>query len=556
MKYLAPFILIVVGLCVGCRRDSAADFLLAEADSLRFSDPEMALQVLAKVDTGRMDTEQSARYGVLLTHSMFRARRPVEDEDLIERAYDYYENRESSPYNGWAHYCLSLISQANGGNDSLTIDHARKFLKCAQTVNDYYMAFYSNYNLGTLFEVWFPGDSARYYLGQAADLAKERGDTMRYIVSKIGIGRTHIRGHNMEAARKEFATLLPLTDKWAEYKAEINMLYARTYYHEEKYDSALVYFDKAERTMKEIIHYGDSLNIYMFKGATLLKTGNYDEAVKYIEKGKDTTTLVGHGIYHLNRCRLAEARGDYAGALGEHKLYSAMNDSVNRRALAARALRWKMILDRNEVAAERDRLQLVNARKDMCIGLLIFALTMIAVALAWVRTRRARKRTEIDMARQDVVMQSSADAQQSVCAASQADVDQLRDMLMRTDEIIMRIRHMAETAPGNYWSVNPDTSMRLSPAEVEHIGSVIDLCYPGFNAGLSARANRELKPEEVTLCRLVRLKVKSRHIAVILNVSTVTLRKRKSRLKADVFGLGSEVSLDDWLLSGLPDVDS
>lgn len=429
IAFLAVALALLAAACEGGDRNST----LSRADNLMATRPDSALAILERIMPSTLNSdEQRAYHSLLLTQARFRCYQPLDNEQPITAAVEYYRAAD------WQHdsiarerYTRSLLYYGAAKEDkgdaiaavrlyrqALDVAGDGDLINRAQLNMRLGVTFYNNAIMSDMTAHYFR--EARHYYSLADDSA-HTAVAMGFLGSIYRVA-DHSRSHAMLDSAATLAKRLQLIDEYAE---DLNML-ARCLYYDGDYRAAIakalpVYRLKPDDT-------DCRLNLAMAYARLAL-----NDSANFYYAGVDTTQLSNsQQINNIEyQIATAETEGDYRKTLTLVRQQQAINDRNLFTPLRQKLIDNDLEARTDATSHYRDDAEL---KGDTILTLrnLIVALAIALLALfAYYHIKRARdnRRWQHTI---DRLKQEAAQADGSALTTDNDSNEQLRQRLADT----------------------------------------------------------------------------------------------------------------------------
>jgi len=519
-----------------------------------FVRPDSALMLLNVLtdDSQKFNAKNKARYALFMSQAKSRNYVKAESDSLINIAIGYYSSTNDKKRLAWSHVYASDVYH-DLGNDSLSLRHIMTANSIAKDVDSDRLHMHIQYFWGNRIMHKPPYMEGINHLREARRYAEACQDTAKIIVCSNDAAMSYLYMRRFGAARKELSSIGQFISKkpFRRYASSNYSCMALSFYSEDSIKQALIYIDKAISNIPYIANNSvDSLYLFSLKGVILSKLGEYDSARHYIHRGFSESSFNSIARYNFNMSRIEEGSGDYKNALKYHKLYSDALDSIHKQDLKDKVLDYENKYRILEVSTERDILKSNNRSMWLIIGGLTIAIGLLAL---WFKYKSEQKMREFDRLSHAKDCMNAEAIEQIQSRANELlkrrhiNEDYLKKRIYEADFALKKIRDLKNTNKNI-----PQKSIKTMALTVEDTDSMklsVDACHNGFIRRL-AEEFPMLNEDDLTLCCLIKLGVQSCQIAILLNITGNTLKKRKQRLKIEKLGLQNcDMTLDEWILA-------
>lgn len=321
-----------------------------------------------------------------------------------------------------------------------------------------------------------------------------------------------------------------------------------------------------------LINDSEDKSLMSMKGRIFTDLCQYDSAAYYIEQSKCQDHYYQLATYYGDKADLEEMAHNYKDALEYRKIYDAYLDSSYSEDKQNDLLKIQKLYDYSSLLAQRNSLQQESHSKSVLVIVLSLSF-VIALMLAWIIYGRLKKKAKMTIeAKQLLINQSmqlvkdrnyelmrmrqQAHDQETELMGSLSMKDEemaqlkqkqreLKNRIFQMDEVIRKIEGLKEMNEAK--KIRSASDVALSDRELDNLLNSVNLCFDGFIDRLKSHF-AELTPSDLYLCSLLKMKVSSQNIGLLLQINDATLRKRKYRLKNKKMMIGDNFeSLDDFL---------
>lgn len=558
-----PFIiccLIIFSALMGCQSHKGREALtLQKVESIMYMHPDSALSWLQNIkNPEKLEESLKAHYALLLVQAQYKNGISVENDSMLQIAYQYYNHSADSLRKAWSCFYLAQVYR--------DLDLKEKALKyfyeadvAGKAVVDYKFKNLLYYHWGALFNHEALFSEATEKLKTALHYAVLMNDTAKQIVDWRGLGWNYIGTKEYENAYsclKEGIKLSVLKDKLL-----LSRLYhdlAVTFHYDNQPLKALHYINLC---LKEDFDRTEDLeNFYATKGDIFLDLQKYDSARYYYEKIHSYDTYVDKGAYHLCWAKLEEAVGDCCQAFYHRKQYDLYLDTIYQEGLDKQMLKLQRQYDYVSIKQENSELKMKEQRSHIFILAISFTLVVALLFIGIIytlysRARRSKeealrskesfaKEMEVKLLENSVSLQQMQNEKEMLLVNHHQQQQEMADEIMRNNEILKRIKASSdECLKHPIQNVN-----MLSEGELGDMVAMTNICFNHFADRLQTEFPK-LTASDIHLCCLIRLGIPEQNILYLLDIGKTVLRKRKSRLKCEKLVLQENASLYDFLLA-------
>ncbi|MEQ8905605.1 histidine kinase dimerization/phosphoacceptor domain -containing protein [Ekhidna sp.] len=259
-------------------------------------------------------------------------------------------------------------------------------------------------NLGVLF--YYNGDTEKSfeYYKKSIDIDAALGDSLgvaRSLINLAAIANTYGEWEKAFRYLKRGEKIAVFQDENGEVIRAINEALANNYIYQYKYDSALIYLNKAIRAFKQV---GDNHSILSNLNGMIIvwrELGNYTKAENYLIEAEDLATIYDDQYLRKKRNEIAaelfDKKGDYQKAYSYLTKYLADNDSItsNERIRITSELEEKYQAEQKENEIAQLQIQQQQSKNQRNVLLLISALVVMGAIMLYILFRSKSKANAI-----------------------------------------------------------------------------------------------------------------------------------------------------------------
>lgn len=561
MKILPINLISIILICTvtGClNRHNEQWQKIATADSLMFILPDSALKIISQIhDIENSDSKTRAYYYLINTQAKSRNATLSDTDSSIFKAVDYYTSSKSD-YKKLA-WSLVYASEVNekAGNDSLALKYIREAASIAENekLNDGLLnTFIYNFWGNVLFGKQPYNDAIDKYL-IAEKYAQANRDTSRVITALMSVGEMYLWNHEYEMGRIYLERTINFINVYPKESKRLPRLYERistSYQMEGDKEKALNWISKAISSATNE-DFRALWNLQLCKAVILTELDILDSIPYYLNTAKSekyAKSYSNQALFELVQAKYDAKRGDYKAAYDTHVKYSALLDSMYIEKERNRVAEFQRRYDYQDVALERDRIEIESQANDIrWLWIAVGLLTLALVAICYAYSQR-RKRINVEIARDKSInsaVTSMEERMRHELLRRDRHIESLRNRVIMMDNTLDKIRMLRDASPKE--RVANSAKFMMTDSEMEHMLSTVNICHEGFVDGLREEYST-LADKDIELCALIRLGLQSRDIALLMGMSDNTLKTRKKRLKKEKFSEDmGDMQFDEWIIS-------
>ncbi|MCE3226539.1 MAG: protein serine/threonine phosphatase [Bacteroidetes bacterium] len=251
------------------------------------------------------------------------------------------------------------------GYYSIAAEYQYKALVYAEALKDK-SRLSSVYNvLGNIYIDQKDCRKAVLYHIKALDIRTGLKDSLRISHSYVNLGISYCICHRYDSATFYYSNALAIQTKK---RNKIGQAYSydglgNCYLLKGDYQSAIPYFKRAYVVLKESDDINERITNLNFLGKSNLKLGNPDEALPYYEEAKtmaeSSNKLIELKESYVGLSELYELKNDFKEAHKYHKLYTAINDTINNKE----TIRKVSSLEYNRQIEQEEKIRTLETEK-------------------------------------------------------------------------------------------------------------------------------------------------------------------------------------------------
>lgn len=563
LTLLAAFL----GLMTSCNSyNEQMQHRLVEADSIMESAPDSALLVLDEIKTPkRLSRKNYAHYCLLKTEGQRKAGRPLHSDSLIKVAVDYYSVHNDAEK---AILAYVYLNRTYGDHDDWR-ERINALLKAESFVpdckNDNVTGLYY-YGLAEIYQKQFLEEEAIPNYEKALIRFRKAGKPKNEYMVLNKLGWCHVKLKHFDVAIKFFEESLTVSEKINDDESKnIPLIYlASAYYSCGQYDKAKTYIYKSINLniahksyasqnviLADIFDYENSLDSARFY---------YNSALLELENTRDTARLSGlyYKIYHLEK-----RVGNFQQSLNAHEKYVTLLQSVLDKNQHNSIVEIRHKYNHEKLRAEKQVLTIRNRSLWLALSVvLLLASSTIALYNALVsRKNRTILETEAKRKEEEIEKQRiTIEKQDLELKVKDLEVkrSEARTMLLSKVQIMQKMNEL-----NKLWSEDRKDNRRFAQEAKKFFDGFTftkdswDELYRIASHVISdnfynrlAQSDLHLSEDDIRLCCMIVIGLKSREIGLILGIYSNSVSKKRNRLKKKI-GDDSDDSLKNMLYSWL-----
>lgn len=527
MRNILLVILVILICGVSCNNKKETHSRDLEiADSLMFIEPDSSLRILENLDIRNFDTKDQAYYSLLLTQAKARNYIEPKNDSLINVALSYYSKGNDLRKEAWSYLYASDVYESLGRKNE-ALNFIQKSSETANGIDDCRLHFYIHYFWGRLLYGEPPYDESEKQFIEAKRYAQEVGDTALVISVLVDLGRLYYVKNDLPSALATLNEGIRLAKTAGFRDSNVYALYGYIAIFLENDNQNIEALRFVDECLSCDLSNDAQRKSFMLKARILVKLDQLDSAEVYLKKGLSNESLASKAnFYDIMSC-LEERRGNYKAALNYKRVCDDFMDSIRDEERQHQVMEWQKKYDTTALETERNKL-LIERQRIKVYVLMFVVVVLVAVIFV-------------------VIWRSKINSKISKMVVAQNDREELmRNKLLEYNPVIVKLRKFGELDDAS--KIKAVKSYRLTEKELGQFVEAMDVCYNGFVDRLMAKYEN-LSKDDIYLCCLLRLGMRSGSIALLLDISMETLRKRKQRLKNDKMAAeaGKFDTLDEYL---------
>ena len=531
LSYIAVMFTLLFAACSG-GADKDVNEKMELANAIVNDNPDSALRILEEIDKQGLSEHNLAHYALLYTIAQDKSGLDVDDDSLLRFAHEYYSaNTTDSMYARYAYYMgkYYLLNDS----DKIAHDMLRTSADVAKERNEYYTACLALGKLTNSLSHINPQVAIEYAKDVVDIHCNYPTNTRNHILSILDIGECFVFMGEMDSALVHMRQALNLAEHSGD-SASVASAYkdiAATFNQWNMADSALVYALKMAEYQPRL---SDAKRLML--GSALYEAGRTDEAeILLKEIVENPKSKQRYSSYKL-LCRIALEQGD------AENLYAYM-DSANRaiedKYLGALATNADYYEDNLAQELENERIKSQSELRSWIMGGGIVILVLLLILSYFIyqnRKNRAERMMELEKERSRMQAEFTEKEHQKQMEQKDRFISMIQRHLLEKSNIIVKL--------SNKDRKNINT---VSLSDWDEMEKLLDDTDNRFTSRLK-EAYPDIKDDDFRFCMLVRVNLSNAELAEIYNVEQVSIKKRKQRMKKNIFGIeDSSVSLNSFI---------
>lgn len=552
---------------------------LVEADELVEEYPDSALLILKSIsNASNLSGKDQALYILLMTRIMHEKGEKIDSDSLIRIAVDYYTRKNDLVHKAYSLYYLGLI-YGNVSENKQALSSFQTAYECAVKTRDYKLLSDILNSWGNLVQQEKPYDNAINKFKEGLEYSVISKDTVKQIAIIRNLGWSYVWKEDIDRAMQYYHQGIKLA------KAIDNDELLSAFYHnlgvvycqEKQYDLAMKYVNKFLALNQDSVI---ERNSWYLKGSIFLQQQKYDSARYYFERRGMGNTYYTKAGYYDALSTLEEKLKNYKQSLAYRNLCMIYMDSIGNYEKDNQLIELQKKYDYSLVINKNNQLELSKRKMEFFILIICIIFLIVIAILLFYYNKRKLKREEIIKMKDDFIKQSLMQLQEKTIQLQKhqeelhdkewefnlylqkeeslkSDILQkeeelkmhrqkervLKEQIFRMDSIVQKIESLNSL---NTIQRRKSTSdIMLSPQELANLEEAVNLCFDNFASRLKDKFPK-LTADDIYLCCLLKMRIPSENILILLNINQQTLKKRKYRIKHEKI---ETYNLDEFLFS-------
>lgn len=535
-QYLC-FSLITILCIIGIYGCSGTPDKLKTAERLMQTAPDSSYHILQQIKPEHLNSHSDkAIYALLMSQALDKNDVKVESDSLIRIATDYYTGKDPV-HAGYAWFYMARCA-GNSGNAKIQAEALFKAQEFAKMTTNYKLQGLVYAGKGELYKSQKQTDSSIYYNKYACRLFKKTGDYRNMILGLLNIGGDYLYNENYDSALSYFQ----LAEKVAKNSNDtlifstIYRYFGNVYFQMKEYKKAVYYFHFVPLTHIAIY---DSNKWYLLANV-FVKTGKNDSAEFYLKKVTELGEMAP--VYYKLWQNIYEKEGKTKEALYFSKRVVEATDSLYKKKLDVsfagmeKKYRYKSLQLENKNLIIKDE----NTNILLLIALFCFSVIVI-IGLLW-RNR---------MNNHQIKIQEELVNNEKILLEKEKENIKLLEQQLRMQNILLsnvkQYRDLSIKRAIHSDQKQGAISPILNLTFHEELIASMDIQYHDISKRLTIRFP-ELTERDILICCFLLADFETGMIATILEVKIESITKHRYRLRTKL-GLQNSENLLEYLRS-------
>ena len=524
-------ILCIIGI-YGC---SGTPDKLKTAESLMQTAPDSSYHILQHIKQGHLiSRSDKALYALLMSQAMDKNDIKLESDSLIRIATDYYTGTDPE-HAGYAWFYMARCA-GNSGNAKIQAEALLKALEYAKMTTNYKLKGLVYAGKGDMYKSQKQTDSSIYYNKFACRLFRKIGDHRNRILCLLNIGGDYLYDENYDSALIYFQ----LANKIAKNSNDtlifstIYRYFGNVYLKMKEYKKAIYYYHFVPLTHIAIY---DS-NKWFLLANVYVKTGKNDSAEYYLKKVTELGEMTP--FYYKLWQNIYEKEGKTKKALYYSKRVAETTDSLYKKKLDVSFAGMEKKYKYNNLQLENKNLIIKDENTNILLLIVLICLSVIVIiGLLW-RNRMNNHQLKI---------QEELVKNEKILVEKEKENIKLLEQQLRMQNILLsnvkQYRDLSIKRANHSDQKQGAISPILNLTFHEELIASMDIQYHDISKRLTIRFP-DLTDRDILICCFLLADFETGMIATILDVKIESITKHRYRLRSKL-GLQNSENLLEYL---------
>lgn len=327
-----------------------------------------------------------------------------------------------------------------------------------------------------------------------------------------------------------------------------------TYLNRKEYKLARQYNEEALSVLRKVGNQRGVVTVLLNLGREGLETGNFDEALNYLNEALDLTKG-SEDIAGLEYCyeylyKTYERMGDYRMAHRYHKLFSKTQQQLLKLDMRSNIKQLNLQYDirvkeatnkllRKEVVLKNKKIAAESTIKWLLGGLLVVAFGGIFVLRRVLIQRAKLKELELQL------VQSELKTSEQEKIRAESELETVKQQLISKNALIGELNKLVVENEQNFIAREQLNNLATNESDWVQFLAKLQILFPNFSDNLKSK-HPNLSKNEFRLAALIRLNLSDKEISELLFIELSSVKKAKHRLKQKL-QLDAAEKLDAYL---------
>ncbi len=418
-------------------------------------------------------------------------------------------------------------------------------------------------NIGNIYVESNDLEKGKQYYDKSLELALEFNDTATLTVCYSGIAMIHQNQKEFRKAINYSARALSLSRKSNnQYAVALNLgNMGQNYYRISNFDSSLYYLEQASMINSEIGNQHALAINYREMARVLIDKNMFNQALNQLQNSLNIASEIeamrevmhGYEVYSY----LYEKKRDYLQSLEYYKKFKTVQDSIlneeTKLKMNELELSYETEKKEKEIAEQNLEIETLKKaaliegfRRKWLIGGLVVAVML--GGLTYYSQRQRLKRQKLESEKKRLEVENELTIKKKELTTHTLHLVQKNDLL---DDLSVKLRELKKSPQVNKTEINhliqKIKSDKVADKDWDNFKLYFDQVHEDFDNKLRQYFN-DLTSNEIRLAALMKMKLSTKEIASILNISPDSVNKARYRLRKKL-NMDSEDRLEDFILA-------
>lgn len=544
-------LILVLLLLLSCSGDKQVEALLEHAESCLPLYPDSADMMLNRIDTlwkktGPDSRETDAYYKLLRTMTNAIWLRSIKGDSLIRPAYLYYKEKatEGLPFHSDAdlrHYAQSCYYMARHEDThhhtKMAEDLFREAIKYSEKAKDWRIHYLANNRLGIIL---FPSNAKEGIHLQTEALAsykKCNDQPANYVNILMSLSNRYMAIGEAEKAFNYIneAYEVAVKEKLDAKKYDCMRYASVLYFLSGNYEKSL---ELAKEGMKELNRF-TSTSANFILAISYLAQDSLEQAKKALLNIKPADKSEDVAVYH-NLCKIAIRQNDTVSA---NRYLDSL--SIVRNKMMSNIQKAKDDYYQDVIQKEHQKEQLSLQRWMLITWIIVILLFLIFLVIYHRRTSRLRRQAYLMKRKHEIERHNLYVKEQKLQHENDQKLIHQKSITLALLQKYF-IAHVSEIKA----NLIDNEDVRLTNETWQEIEDLLDASENNFVKKLRQQ-HKDFEEDDIRMCILTRMKVKNKILADIFHISIDAIKKRKSTLKKNGFGIEDPTITLEQIIEGI-----
>lgn len=512
---MTKFNLLLLSFCFALFACNSTHPDLKRAENVLLSSPDSALKILKSIpNSNSFDPENHALYALLMTWAIENNDIGVENDSLIRIATDYF-NDNNPKRAGWAWLLRSRIYDFGSGDQSENAKALLKAQKFANQSSDKLLNLCIADDKARIFIIQSQYDSALYYFRATLKGMEELKSERNCALVLIEIGSTLSDQNKLDSCIFYFKKAERIANKINEslIYANIYNSLSTLYLKEKNYYQTIYYALKSPITNMKDINAEKWYNL----SKAYYEIGKLDSSRYYLRNIKDNYRFIASDFFRLLK-NICEKEGNQNEANRYAIIIVQTEDSIKNKKLKTKYDILENKYKFQNLELENKNLELKNNQQKIYFLFYLFGLSVCVLgAVLW--RNKVRKK--------ELTFQSKIIQNDKILFEKEKENNQLLELQLKVQRILLL--NVEQYKKNSINQTIKDIDLKSTLFHDELI-TCMDIKYNNISKRLK-NSYPELSDRDILVCCLLLSDFETNMIATILDVKNETILILRSRLR-------------------------